>query len=523
MTDQPTTHERGAILLIASVTMIMLLLFAAIVVDVGQVMLERRHDQSVADVAVIAGAMSRWDESELANTVLVTINDNLDDPMILADLDTCPSETLPPNWATYPNYNCLAHNQSYTEIRLRLPEREIRTAFGLLAGVGSLSHSAFAQANDRAKGDVLPFAISATAGTYECLKAGAGNVPDDDCSGADSGNFGPVIFGLWGNELMGTTKDCTGKDQFMTNLAQGIDHDLSIYGSPPHVLPTAEVVDTDSCGTTAAPNAMDTYTGNTPQNLYDGILSGDTFPDGGGARFRRFDGMSWFQTTTIADADADDNPIWEFIDPTLDASDDVPRSCWKDQFIGDGGGLNPDNDLLMTSMPSDVADHLLNFDVPDRMIKLVQRCLEHYEGRDWDDEGALSPVDPTTCHMSGCTDPVFSLDSAKEGEDIWDIQASSRFGYVPQLTAGTVLSGKTTVRIDSFRAVFLQRVYGGNCNPGGCTFIYDPGVDSSYNGSASKANALTAFVLPPSSLPGRLGDPDAPNSFGVTRFVRLSR
>lgn len=511
-------------MLIASVTMIMLLLFASIVVDVGQVMLERRHDQSVADVAVIAGAMSRWDEADLAATVLATINDNVDDPMTLADLDTCPSETLPPNWSTYPTYNCLAHNQSYTEIRLRLPAREIRTAFGLLAGIGSIRHSAFAQARDRNRGGVLPFAISATAGTYECLKAGASNVPDDDCSGAESGNFGPVVFGLWGNESMGTTKDCLGQDQFMINLAQGIDHDLSRYGQRPHVLPTAQVVDTDSCGTTAAPNAMETYTGNTPQNLYDGILSTTTFPDNRGARFRRFDGMSWFQTTTIANADADDNPIWEFIDPGLSASDDVPRSCWKDQFIGEMGGLNTDNDPWMSALPDDVENHLILFDVPDRMIKLVQRCLEHYEGRAWDDEGALSgAADDSDCLPTGCTDPIFSRDTGYEDEDIWDIQASSRFGYVPQLMAGADLNGNTTVRIDTFRAVFLQRVYGGNCSVGGCTFIYDPGVGSSYNGSANKANALTAFVLPPASLPGRLGDPDAPNSFGVTRFVRLSR
>jgi len=292
------SNERGIILLVTSVTMIMLLLFASIVVDVGMVMLERRQDQSTADVAVIAGAMARHDEAALAATVLGVINENVDDPLTLAQLNSCPAEPLPPNWSTYPNYNCLAHNQSYTEIRLRLPARQINTAFGLLVGIDTLSHSAFAQAGDRNKGDVLPFAISATAGVYECLKAGAGNVPDDDCSGANSGNFGPVIFGLWGNEAMGTTRDCLGKDQFMTNLAQGIDHDLSRYGYAPHLLPTAEVVDTDSCGTTPAPNPMETYTGNTPQNLYDGLLSMTTSPAGIGARFRRLDVMSVFPHTT---------------------------------------------------------------------------------------------------------------------------------------------------------------------------------------------------------------------------------
>ena len=111
--------ERGAVLLISVVMMVMLLLFASIVVDVGQVMIARRQDQSTVDVAVVAGAMNRFDEADLAATVLDVINDNVDSPLALADLDTCAAETLQPDWSTYPTYNCLAHNQSYTEIRLR--------------------------------------------------------------------------------------------------------------------------------------------------------------------------------------------------------------------------------------------------------------------------------------------------------------------------------------------------------------------------------------------------------------------
>ncbi len=517
--------ERGFALPLSAVLLVVMLLMSAFVVDIGRLSLERRRDQSAADVALISGAMNRSSDLAMATAIIDSLNTNLATTFTLADLHTCGADTLPSNWIPLTTANCIARDTSYTQLRLRIPTQTFQTSFAGLAGIQELPHTAIAAVSDLGKGNVLPFVISASAGGYECLKVGASNVPDPDCSDNASGNFGTVTFGLWGNSQTGTVTDCNGtSSQLVVNLAQGIDHDLSVYGGSPHG--NVQVVDTASCGAIPAPNAMTTTTGNTPNLLYAGILGSDTFPDGGPSRFRRVNGMSWFGTANVAGATVDDTPLWEFIDTGLSSTDSVPRSCYKDQFIGDGGGLNPDNDQLMTNLPYPVAQHLLLIPKADRMIKLVERCFDHYEGNSWDDGGAFQPADPPVgCGGIGvrCLDSVFNRDSDREQQDIVDIQASARFGYVPEMPANTNLNGNTTILISGFRAVFLQRTYAGNCNNSGCPITFDPGLGYTSNQTTNKASALTAFVFPPGILPNGLADDDAINDYGTNRFIELTR
>ncbi|MFT7598280.1 MAG: hypothetical protein ACI8TP_001201 [Acidimicrobiales bacterium] len=517
--------ERGVVLPVAIVLMFVLLLMSALVLDIGMLSLHRRQDQSAADVAIIAGAMSRSSNAAMSTAIVDNLNDNLGTTFTVADLNTCPTPTLPSGWTIYPAANCLSHDTSWSQLRLRLPTRSFETAFAGLAGVDELSHTAMAQIADLGAAPILPFAVTSAAGNYECLKVGAGNVPDDKCSGATSGNFGVVTFGLWGNSQMGTTTDCNGTGtQFVTNTAQGIDHDLSIWDDVPHG--TVDVVDTTSCGTIARPNAMTTTTGNTPNNLGAALFGADTFPDGGPSRLRRVDEISWFGTTSVAGATLDDTPLWEFLDSSLPNTADVPDSCRTNQFVGVAGGLNIDNDGDMTALPLGVANHLILIPVEDRMIRLVERCLAHFQGLSWDDHGALSPADPPVgCGGVGayCTDPIFGRDTDREVNDILDVQASPRFGYVPELVDPTFPSGNAMVRIGGFRAVFLQRVYGGNCSNSGCDVTFDPGVGYTSNVNTDKASALTAFVFPRGSLPNGLAEDDAPNEYGTNRFIELTR
>ena len=502
--------------------MIMLLLFSAMAVDLGLLMTARRQDQSAADTAVIAGTPERHNESVLAQTVLDSLNSNLNNAFVLADLNTCPVETLPnTNWATYPNYNCLAHNQSVTEIRLRVPTQEMDTVFASLGGLTTVSHSAFAQAGDVPRGtNVLPYAVAPNSGVYECLKVGAGNVPDPDCSGSSSGNFGRVVFGLWGKESLGTTQDCTGTKMYEINLAQGLDHDLSRYGYSPHFSPIPPIIDTVACGSPSAPHAMKTDTGNVPDDTYDGLIGSTIFPDGGPSRLQRLGGYSYFTDIEINSQVVDDTPLWEFI--SAGSSDNVPKSCHQDVFTE---GLNATPDWTdVTKVPAPVEIHLLTYPVQDRMLKLMERCLTHYEGLEWDDDGAMTitPGDTTKGCTGSCDDALFARDSVVEDEPEWDIQSSPRFGYVPEMIETTFPSGVGTVRIGAFRAVFLQRSYGGNCTTSSCDFIFDPGFGTNLSGQ-DKVNALTAFILPGTTLPGSLGDDDAPNLYGKVKFIRLTR
>jgi hypothetical protein len=515
--------ERGVVLPISMVLMTALLLMSAMVIDIGQLSLARRQDQSAADVAAIAGVMNRSSDVLLVETVRTTLNSNLNAGFATADLDTCSGDVLPTGWTVYPGANCLSHDTSWTQLRVRVPTQVIIPAFAGLAGITEMEHSAIAQVYDRHASLVLPFAVTSDAGDYECIKVGAGNVPDPDCSDATSGNFGVVTFGLWGNPATGTTQDCTGTGtQFMVNVAQGVDHDLSRFGQLPHM--NSEVIDTASCGAVPSPNAMITTTGNVPNKLAAGLFGDLTFPDGGPSRLRRVSAKSSFGTTSVAGGIVDDTPLWDFIDPNLSGADNVPRSCFDDQFLGDTGGLNLDNDLLMSSLPLAVKNHLILIPREDRMIRLVERCLTHYRGDDWDDGGALDPAETRIgCGLGACTDPVFAVDSENEVEDVVDIQASSRFGYVPQLLETTFPAGNSTVHIEAFRAVFLQRVYAGNCSTSGCPVTWDPGVGFSSTVATDKASALTAFIFPPGSLPNGLADDNALEKYGSNRFIEVTR
>ncbi len=495
---------------ISAFVLVSLLLMSALVLDVGRMSLERRRDQTAVDTAIIAGAMNRSSQNDLTTTIVDSFNKNLNTTFTVADLDTCGTDTVPPDWTPYPGANCLSRDPSWTQLRLRVPTQSFETSFATLAGVTEMEHTAVAQIHDRQRGVVLPFALSASAGDYECLKVGAGNVPDPDCSGSTSGNFGVATFGLWGNEQMGTATDCTGTgDQFMINVAQGLDHDLSRWGELPHN--TVDVIDMDSCGSTPRPNSMTTTTGNTPQKLGLALFGGDTFPDGGPSRLQRTGGMPWFSTTWVAGATLDDTPLWEYIDPTLSASDDAPASCFEDQF-------GP----LSAVEPEVVRNHLALSPVADQKIKLMERCFAHFQGQSWDDEGALSPADVPDGCMGACTTPIFSLDSEQEEQDIIDLQASARFGYVPQINSA-LPSGNGLVRIAKFRAVYLQRVYGGNCSSGGCPLTFDPGFGYTFTGTTDKASALTAFIFPAGILPNGLADDNALELYGSNRFVELTR
>ena len=50
-------HERGATAIIIALLLVVLMGFAALAVDIGAGMVERRGDQTAADVAVMAGAI----------------------------------------------------------------------------------------------------------------------------------------------------------------------------------------------------------------------------------------------------------------------------------------------------------------------------------------------------------------------------------------------------------------------------------------------------------------------------------
>ncbi|NNE74252.1 MAG: Tad domain-containing protein [Acidimicrobiales bacterium] len=513
--EPPAERERGAAMIIVSVTAIMSLFFVALGVDVALLYNQRRQTQSAVDLAALGAAQDLYDDA----AVIAAVSDILASSEVVgvtpADLDRCTTETIDANYTKLPNASCISLNPLRTRIRIRVPDQSSATAFAQVFGVSELRYTAASVAGVEAAGqsNVLPFWISLSANGYSCLKSGADNVPDPLCSGSTVGNFGYANFGIWGDEVMGTTTDCTGSgsNRMPQNTAMGLDHKLSILNQEPHF--GTAVTDHLSCGSILEPNSMDTLTGNMNNTAGEAFYSGGPFADGQGSRLARVNDLSWSNNTTVAGYTLDDNPLWEFIGNI--GGTDVPNSCQKNQFTS-LGVVGAD-----THLPNRVAIHLSSESLDDKMIKLIERCITHYEGNQWNDHGLLHPPENPTGCTGSCDDPVFNRNDADDPEaDIYDIQYSPRFGYVPRIHIDNP-GGSTTVNIIDLEPIFIQRLYGGNCNNSGCQVEFDPGVGYSTGGNASKAPAVTSFILPNGMLPDGLGEADAAYKIGLTQFVSV--
>jgi hypothetical protein len=545
--DRP--GERGIALIIFALMLFSLLLITAMVVDLGAVYAHRRNDQNAADAAALAGAQELPDMAAAVTTIKLYANETLDGAYVNSDWNRCASDpgALP---LVAPNNNCISFNPARTRVRVRLPDQEYDTFFASVAGIETIRHSAFAIAGIRNQGfgSVLPFGLPGGAGFYDgyvCLKSdspGPTNVP----CGVGSGNFGYLDFGYFGNEDLGTAgydaryRCGSGgqNDRVENNMAVGVDHTLSMSpdgtrytdsDAPDACIPGVEVPD----------NAF-TRTGQGMGLIDEGLFEGDAFTDGLPARLRRVNTVHGDTTTLRGQGGLENVPLWTYIGPGLTATE-VPESCLADQF----------DDLGSPFDDPDVASYLhIHLNGPgmtpaERGLRLLQRCFAHYQGLDWSDsllDGSVTNPEPRngcTAVSPGlaCTQPLFTLNTTSESPDLFDIQYSPRFAYVPELwnrcdpealsredfeecLADEFPSGSSTpVVFRSFRAIFIQRAKFGT---GGNTNTWDAGFTPTARDNHD-LRELTAFAFHPNMLPNDLGAPDAPFRVGANLVVRLVR
>lgn len=498
--------DRGVVLILAAITLVTLLVLSAFAIDVGGAYNARRQDQTAADAAALAaGSPTVMANTQLVVTeVLDRLNDNLSEPLTLADLNTCGDDTerLPVvAQVGGQSYNCISFNNARTQVRVRVPPRGYETTFARLVGVDEIEHTAFAIAGSPPRGEfggVLPFGMPSGAGTgYVCLKTGPQG--QDACEGPTTGNFGYLNFTWFGNAEMGTSRQCNGGGNTViaTNISFGVDHDLSLINQNPHG--ATPVYDQAACsGGLASPNGADAEPGNMPNVLGGGIYSGSFVLDGQGRLRRVADHPpDYFKWTTVGSYVVDDNPLWEFIDPDLSASDDVPASCLRSQFAPPGGGLGD-----MSSLPSRLSAHLQSYSLNERMTLLLARCISHYERGEWTHAGYSDSA--SGCSLYPCSDPVFARSTVLDG--VADVQQTPRFGYVPVINQVEYPNGRKNVSFIRFRAVFIQRICIGNVS---CT-EFDPGVGMSGGPNDDRVAWFTAFAFPDDMLPFGIGSPTAP-------------
>ncbi len=389
--------QRGSVLPIFALLIVILLVFAAFAVDLGAAWAQRRQSQTAADAGVMAAALEYLrdtpsDESGIFNLVNDYANSNLTGPNLTWSDWARPTCTDPDRPIDYDPLgtsglldgdgdgtagditDCISIKQVDNEpaiLRVRLPDKDVPTAFASVIGIDSIPVSAFAEAEIRylESSKIIPFALPADAGEEECLNTPPnGQLPDvtPGC-GSDSGNFGFLDLNWYGSpdphdnvaQSCGNTPYPNFASRTPANLALGIDHvltpwpdeagdGLDIY--PPYTGYDGPAIDTDvpsndpyvdSCTSAASgipPYAVKTETGNA-QLLDAGLLGTPQFGlNNAPGRLRQdtpYAPTSWVSSAdtrlTLSDNaetfDVDNVGLWEYLDfGAIGGSDDCSLS-----------------------------------------------------------------------------------------------------------------------------------------------------------------------------------------------------
>ncbi|MCL1593850.1 MAG: Tad domain-containing protein [Actinomycetia bacterium] len=417
------SDESGAILVLFALSIVVMFGFMAIAVDVANAYNQRRESQFVADVSAVGGALQVIDNN---GAKIQVAGDLVDKTMQIAasnlgpglDWSSCEDPDRFAEDAT--DYftvsidseytECVSWSSDFSEVRVKLPNRDIDTFFAGLIGFDTVSVGAFAEVGQvvGGGGGVLPFGLlgGGTNGLV-CLKTGP-QFPSE-CDPNVSGNFNFLDFRIYGNTALGTVSGgCTGGTvtTLKENIAHGIDHDLAPAPSTPidhtGIKNSANIIrDDDQC----PDNSQDvqaglTETGNKQKVLIDGFVNGiGAFPGrltlGSPARSYDYGGVP-----------IDDVGLWEYLRDTDASAAGLQNVCAKE---------------------TDEA----------RIIACVQ----------------------------GNASSLLFDDS---------IAGSTRLARVPTLWQTTWPSGTKYVSFEGFTFVYLQTLYGGCKNNGTCSLEVSP-------------------------------------------------
>lgn len=464
--------ERGVVVIWMALMMVVLLGMAALVLDLGYARETKRQVQNAGDAAALGAAQALPNLTSTEAQAKSLTATNLSGAA--SDWASCQDATpLAVTSAT----RCISFDSSFTQVRVRVPDDVLPTWFAKVLGVDSVSvhAAAVAQIVSAGLGTIQPFAMYSGAGVEACLKTG-GQTPDPICNNT-TGNFGTLDISMYGNANLGTITRCGNSQQaarLSNNTAIGIDHVITAYAG-------TEV--RDGCGN-AGPNTLQTRTGNAQSEFDTGILhgSGSSFDDGQPARLQRGNGPK----ATAAGVSIDNVPLWQFI--PSGALPGAPASCRRSVF-----------DSLIATNP--VANQ------KTALHSALGQCFADYRAG-------------VGCGGS-CTGSVFAANTSSENPlDLFDLQLSPRFVYVPKFAESSGPNGAKYLHVVGFQPVFLQRLYGG-CSANRCSTDSEPGPwNSASNGQGNdKADAVTAFVIDPRMLPAGL---DKPFAIGKTAFVQLA-
>ena len=237
--------EHGAFLVLWVLAAVVILLFAALAIDLGNIAQSKQHAQDAADNAAVSavadlasiqtGAAAPAQEAEAVADAEAYVTSNYSS---ITSGWNCPN-ALPPQVTPFPSATCIGFfnpadsSQNLTDptgIAVAIPTQNVSYTFGKAGGLRSQGVSAVATASlqGQSPGYLLPFGFTGGASGLQCLKTGSGaNArPCNVGFAIGSGQFGvlnsPRYRVLPGNSPSGTN------GVIMADIDLGIDHLLKI-------------------------------------------------------------------------------------------------------------------------------------------------------------------------------------------------------------------------------------------------------------------------------------------------------
>lgn len=269
--------ERGAFLVIAALILVAMLAVAAIAIDLANARQQKRQSQATADSAALAAAQDLPDPVKVVATAKAYVQQNFDIPAS-AWVGCTDAEHLATLADQVSSNQCISIDESFSRVRVKVPDKAVKTFFAGVIGVDEVDVRADAVAEAKLKRDdrIIPATVAAASGSGNlCIENGGNNA---SCASRTSGNFGS--FDARRVSLFKPTSNQQ-PDSLRINYSMGIDHALSIYGTG-----STRVCDVDLRSPCATTNVTSTYeanhlipyTGNVVPPLTDGVIENSSIP-----------------------------------------------------------------------------------------------------------------------------------------------------------------------------------------------------------------------------------------------------
>jgi hypothetical protein len=505
--------ENGAFLVIWVFAVVSILLFAALAIDLGNIVQTKQHAQdaadnaaisAVVDLAPIATGASAPAQEDVAVTDAESYVESNYSSIASSDWtgSACPN-ALPPQVSASRDTNCIGffnptdpskNLTTPTGIAVAIPTQSVRYTFGRAGGLKAQGISALATASLQQSNAsyLLPFGYADGSGNgLQCLKTGSGNKAAG-CTGfaIGSGQFGVLNSPRY--RVFPGSAPGGGQNPFlMADIDLGVDHILTVAPAGGG----GEVC--DAVGT--PPNCL-AYNNTPPYNNanYAAPQPGQTLNDPGPGLFNAdqnsfsVDGCT-ISTPRLAHPDrfqatgdcTQANPTSGPTGPMLNSADTFGSSAALNGVHVTRYMIGGPNNPLFTSCYAAKGPGGTTPDPGANPIDATDAASGQnvWAGSATTEDGCLSAA---LAGMNTSSAPIFTA----------DMVSSPRFGIVPVVASG---HGRSAQAITGFLGVFLDMAFG----------------------NGNKVDAIQAWVFPLNLIQGGTGDPGLGTYTGAPPVANL--